>query len=105
MDHEGSPPFRAGLYHLAPEVATPITTGTGNPWRRAASNNAGTPVRSESRSEEEGLMRPLFLLLPLIGVAAGAPVLQAQRDSSGASYENRVQPFLSRHCTSCHNAK
>jgi mono/diheme cytochrome c family protein len=50
-------------------------------------------------------MRPLFLLIPLIGVAAGAPVLQAQRASSGASFENTVQPFLSQHCFTCHNAK
>src|SRR5438132_9085975 len=53
-------------------------------------------------------MRPLFLLglVPLlIGVAAGAPVLQAQGGPDPSSFEQTVRPFLAAHCFACHNAK
>jgi hypothetical protein len=50
-------------------------------------------------------MRPLLILVPLIGVAAGAPVLQAQRASGTPSFEESVRPFLAKRCATCHNAK
>lgn len=50
-------------------------------------------------------MRPLLILVPLIGVAAGAPVLQAQRVSGTASFDESVRPFLAKRCSTCHNAR
>lgn len=50
-------------------------------------------------------MRSLFILVPLIGIAAGAPVIQAQRAPDTASFESTVKPFVSKHCFGCHNAK
>jgi mono/diheme cytochrome c family protein len=58
-----------------------------------------------SRAEEGERMRPLLILVPLIGVAAGAPVLQAQRASGTASFEESVRPFLAKRCSTCHNAR